>query len=274
MYLRGSELERGGDHTRAESWLTRAADAGHSLAIVAMDRLLRGLDRAADADAQLRARAEHIPYAMFFLALNHPDRAERKTLMERAAAAGETAAMKALADEGHASRQSDQAEAWLERAIQAGDTWALRTILKWHEDEIERGERIEYFLERAATCRADELWELAERFDEAGLAERVDAHFRRAAEQGDTLAQVAYAQRLWRTERQDEAESWWRRALENGAGFAIDGLEEALKEVKRSKEAKALRRFGIEPGGRTGKFDVDRGLLTFLGVGGHRSPAA
>jgi hypothetical protein len=267
MYLRGSELERAGDIARAEFWLTRAADAGESLAIVTLDTLLRGLDRAADADAQLRIRAEHIPYAMYLLARNHPDRAERKTLLERAAAAGETAAMKALAEEAPASRRSDEAEAWLQRAIQAGDTWALATLLKWHEDEIERGERIEYFLESAATCRADELWELAERFDDAGLGERVDAHFRRAAEQGDTLAQAAYAQRLWRTERREEAESWWRRALENGAGFAIDGLEDALKEVRRSKEAKALRRFGIEPGGRTGKFDVDPRLLGFLGVG-------
>jgi hypothetical protein len=263
MYLRGAALARAGDEKRAEAWLVRAALAGHSLAIGQLDRLLRGQDRVTEADEHLRRLAATVPYAMSLLGSKSPDTAEGRGWLERAAEAGETAAMKLLAEKLEAEGQPEPAEAWLLEAIAAQDTWALRTLLERHQAEIEKCERIEYFLGLADSCRADELFSLAEQFDEAGHGETVDGYFRGRSEAGDARAQSAYAERLWQAEQPDQAEWWWRRAIEGGAGYALDRLATALEDMNvRPDEVVALRRCGIEPGGATGSFEVD---LTWLG---------
>jgi uncharacterized protein YidB (DUF937 family) len=263
MYLRGRRLAAAGDEKSAEAWFVRAADAGHSLAIGELDRLLRKQHRETEADEQLRHRGARIPYAMCFLGCRAPDTAEGRALLERAAEAGETAAMKVLAEQLEAAGQPERAEAWLLKAIDARDTWALRTLLEGHKLEIERCERIEYFLELAERCRADELFGLAERFDQAGHRATVDGYFHRRSEEGDADAQAAYAERLWRAEKLEQSDSWWRRAIEGGAGYARVPFAIALDTIGRADEAHALRRFGIEPGGATGTFDV---RPTWLGI--------
>jgi len=263
MYSRGRRLAAAGDEKSAEAWFMRASDAGHGLAIGELDSLLRRQHRETEADEQLRDRAARVPYAMSFLGSKAPDTAEGRALLERAAEAGETAAMKMLAEKLEAAGQPEPAEAWLLKAIDARDTWALRTLLEGHKLEIERCERIEYFLELADRCRADELFALAERFDQAGHGATVDGYFHRRSEAGDADAQAAHAERLWRAEKLEQSESWWRRAIEGGAGYARDRFATALETIGRADEAHALRRFGIEPGGATGHFDV---LPTWLGI--------
>lgn len=145
--------------------------------------------------------------------------------------------MTILADELFAQAEPERAEAWLVLAIRADNTWALRTLLERHAGELERCERIAYFLELAAACQADELYALAERYDAAGHAAEVDRHFLDRAEAGDIHAQAAYAERLWRADQRDRSESWWRRAIEGGANYALHRLADALSVAEPSRLA-------------------------------------
>lgn len=187
--------------------------------------------------------------------------AEGQRWLERAAEAGDTTAMTTLADQLFVQGEPERAEAWLVRAIRADNTWALRTLLERHMGEVERCERIAYFLELADVCRADELFALAERYDAAGHGAEVDRHFLDRAEAGDVHAQAACAERLWRADQRDRSESWWRRAIEGGADYALHRLVDALSDTGREDEAGSLRRFGLEPGGATGRFDVPASVL-------------
>lgn len=180
MYLWGSALVKAGDAPRGEAWLARAADAGHGLALRQLDELLRRHGREAEADEQLHRRAAaDVPYAMVLLGMKAGG-AEGQRWLERAAEAGDTTAMTILADQLFAQGGPERAEAWLVRAIRADNTWALRTLLERHAGELERCERIAYFLELAAACSTGSLPAEPPRLAEPGLTRRAG---RRAADQ-------------------------------------------------------------------------------------------
>ncbi len=264
MYLRGTNLAKEGD-PRAEAWLLKASDAGHGLAMRALYDLWRGTGRSEEATGWLEQLAESQPAACVAFSVTHPDHAKSRALLERAAKAGNTSAMQLLAERLYAEGRATEAEAWLHQAIDGGDTWAFREILERHADEVERGERVEYFLGLASACQYDGLFSLADRFEDAGHADEVMTFFRRRAEAGGADEEARWAQQLWRAGKLEESESCWRRAIESGAAeYAIRRLGELLDETGRREEANALRRWGIEPGGATGRFEIPAVLTTFL----------
>ncbi|MEU8773540.1 hypothetical protein [Streptomyces sp. NPDC048606] len=142
--------------------------------------------------------------------------------VERAAEAGDVAAMRHVGIHRYESGENAASEKWLLAAAQAGDAEAMYTLSRVHHD-------------RAVSAGLH------------GKASDVTAASwcRRAAEAGSVDA--IRAMRSWA--EPDEREFWLRKAVETGDPYAASGLGALLDREGRTAEAEEWhRRAAREPG--------------------------
>ncbi|MER6590348.1 helix-turn-helix domain-containing protein [Micromonospora purpureochromogenes] len=163
--------------------------------------------------------------------------------LQRAARAGHPWAMYDLATALREAGQTDEARRWLEQAAGFGDPNAIEELTVALPPE-EAAERIKELAGRGDVLATTVLTEV---LDES----ETEAWLLDAAEDGNTAAMEALIWRLKNAGRLSEAEGWLRRAVLAGQTGAVSDLVKLLEQTRRSEEASRLRRYGIEPDGRT-----------------------
>src|SRR6266498_1402311 len=205
------------------------------------------------------------------------NRSRALAVLDEAAQAGDTSAIKALgrllvestdpddverglgylrrvADEGDPSAMSDlasglrsigcnaDADEWLRHAAWAGDPNAIEELSM----TLPRDEAIEWLKEHAST-NAFALTKLAELLDRPTAI----VWLREVTEAGNSAAMETLIWVLRDSGQTAEAERWLRLAVEAGEVGAFVDLVKLLDDTERKDEAARLRRYGIEPGGST-----------------------
>jgi TPR repeat protein len=203
----------------AEGWLRRAAERGNSEAMLELGGLLERTGRAQEAEGWLRDAAEAGGFDVRIrLATEHGRDPRLEGWLRHAAEHGDDEAMLELGGLLQRDGRAQEAEGWLRPAAEAGTVRATRELVG--------------LLERDGRGQEAESW------------------LRHAAERGHGEAMLEIARLLEGTGRGQEAERWLRHATEIGLTVGSD-LTDLLERTGRGQEAARLRRFGIEPSGRT-----------------------
>jgi TPR repeat protein len=277
-------LQQAGNR-EAGTWWRRAAETGDPDAMQALAHWLEGAARGEEAAGWYRKAAEAgDPVSMKYLAqwLEEAGRGEEAGgWYQRAAESGNSLAMLALFRWLERAGRGEEAADWYRRIAESSSSPAIREVARWLEqagpsedpeiwyrrlaDHPERMRALAWWLQQAGrgqeaeclyrlaaeTVDPDAIRDLAQWLEEAGHGEEAARWYRHAAEAGDPEAMRALAQCLERASRGEEAEHWWRRAAEAGLWDAMMDLTQWLERVGRGEEAEQLRRFGLQPGGRT-----------------------
>ena len=244
-------LEQRGQGPKREGWLRRLAEDDDVIATLELAQLLEGSARVEEAEGWLRRAAERgNSEAMLELGglLERTGNAEEAEgwLREAAEAGGFDVRIRLATEHGRDPRL----EGWLRHAAEHGDDEAMLELGGLLERDG-RAQEAEGWLRQAAeagTVRATR--ELVGLLERDGRAQEAEGWLRHVAERGNGEAMLELAGLLERTGRGQEAEHWLRHATEIGLTLG-DDLARLLERTGRGQEAARLRRFGIEPGGRT-----------------------
>ncbi|MGW3982100.1 hypothetical protein [Streptomyces mirabilis] len=166
--------------------------------------------------------------------------AEARGLMQTACRLwAKGAAYAQVANALEAAGRPEEAFVWFERAAAGGDTYALRRV----SNRLARSGRVEEalaWLERAAAeSDAYSALTAADLLLGMGRVEEAQVWFERTAADGDAYAALVVADRLAAANRLEEALVWFKRAAAAGDGRASQAAAHLLKSAGRMEEAQA-----------------------------------
>jgi TPR repeat protein len=285
-------LDRHGRPTEASAAMRQAADAGYPAAVSrvadslwlsgqpneAIELLRRAIGNGDDSTAAVYTRSSLVTQ-LAEVYTRRGQRSEARAVLGEAARTGDTSAMKALANlllessdpedvehglaylrqvalEGDPSAMRDlasglrlagrdsEADTWLRHAAWAGNPSAIEEL----SSTLPSNEAIGWLKENGS-ADAFALTKLAELMDQSAAI----AWLREASEKGNTAAMETLIWVLRESGQVSEAEKWLRIAAEAGEIGALTDLANLLEQAGREKDAARLRRYGIDPGGRTAK---------------------
>jgi TPR repeat protein len=253
LALRLKHADRGRE---AEEVLGRLIEDGDVLAMQELAELLEQRRRAQEAESWLRQAAAHGgTMAVLQLAglLEQRGRAqEAKGWLRQAAAYGKSTDRWELADWLKQRDRSQELESYLRHGAEAGNGEAMLELAELLE---QRGsQEAEDWLRQAAGLGIiGATRRLGRLLDRTGRTVEAEEVLRHAAETGSDEAMLELAELLEQRGSMKEAEEVLRQAAEAGSigTDAIGKLAGLLERTGRGQEAGRLRRFGIEPGGRT-----------------------
>jgi TPR repeat protein len=163
--------------------------------------------------------------------------------LRRAAEAGHLWAMSDLAEALRTDGSLEEADEWLARAAWFGDPNAIEEL----SSSQPPAEAAEWLKERAREGDVFATSKLAEVLD----GPQAESWLRAAAAEGNAAAIETLIWTLKSAGRLSEAEQWLRRATVMGMTSRVSDLAQLLEQESRDEEARQLRRYGVEPDGRT-----------------------
>ena len=168
-----------------------------------------------------------------------------------AAQAGDIYAMRALAGMLERAGQTDEAAAVWRRADERGDPLAKGELA----GVLERAGRIDDAVAVwHPAAQAGDIYAmraLAGMLERAGQTDEAAAVWEPAAQEGNTAAMRTVAELLDKAGQIGLAEWWMREAAQHGDAESLADLAGLLQRVGRVDEADRVKKFGLEPDGRT-----------------------
>ena len=234
MFNLAGLLETEGDVEGARTWYTRAAEAGHSMAMNNLGFLLRGEGDVEGARLWWIRGAE----AGETKAMNNlgrllsedGDLGSARMWWTRGAEAGDANAMASLGVLLQGEGDAEGARTWFGRVAEAGDTNAMAGLgLLLQEEGDAEGART-WFALAAEAGDTNAMVCLGALLRGEGDVEGARTWYTRAAEAGDTNAMNSLGALVARAEDYDAAHMWWTRSAEAGDADAMLGLG-ALAEL-------------------------------------------
>ncbi|MFI1398579.1 hypothetical protein [Streptomyces sp. NPDC020681] len=282
-------LWKSGDEDESVAWFKHAEEEGQSHARAWLARFLHDAGRSAEAAALFRADAEAgnifsmSDFAKYLEAAGSTDEAEHwcgeligsghfyavsvlarviatghdgkgqlaSEWSRRLSDSGDFHSMRELAGELDRRESPDLSWEWWLRAAEGGDLPAMREVARRSWDDGRHTEAATWYRKLAADNDWRTLREFPAVLEEAGKGDQVVAWLRTAAEEGATFAMTELAELLWHAGDVTGSEIWFRKAAGHGMSFAADQLAQLLNANGRDQEAEQLRRFGVDPSGRT-----------------------
>ncbi|WP_031071026.1 helix-turn-helix domain-containing protein, partial [Streptomyces sp. NRRL WC-3742] len=236
--------DEAGDQAGAEALYRRAADADHPIALVELARMRDEVGDRAGAEAHcLRAADIGNPRPLIDLAwrrIEAGDQASAEALCHRAADAGHPNALTELADMREWEGDQAGAETLYLRAADAGHPGALNNLARLREDAGHREEAEALYLRAGDAGNLIALVELARMRDEAGDRAGAEAHCLRAADIGNPGALIDLAWRRIEAGDRAGAEALCHRAADAGHPNALTGLARIFERAGDDESAEVL----------------------------------
>ncbi|MFJ1934017.1 hypothetical protein ACIOGZ_15350 [Kitasatospora sp. NPDC088160] len=286
LFSVAQNAEDNGCQSEAIDWYRRAAEAGDAVSVLRYARLMSaesGAEEALDWLEELerrgvrrwRAKAE---------ALIETDRpVEALACYREVVAEGNHMVLDAAADLAVECEGVERTVEWLEALVAAGSVMASASLVRillngerieealhWCRGNVPRlnvpafllacdlsvavdgyEATIDWLAELAAAGSSGALWRSAFIRTENGLLEEALESAREAASRGVPTAHQLAGFLATQAGRAEEAADWYRRGALAGESFCIADLVGVLEGLGKEDEADRVRRFGLEPSGRT-----------------------
>lgn len=165
--------------------------------------------------------------------------------LRRAAELGDTEAMIILGSYPFALVDLDEADSWLQRAANLGDIWAMRELAYRYIDFSPRF-ALDWFRRGAETGEGNLMLDLVEALHQTSHHQECAEWTRRLGESGQLHMTGPLAEWLEGQGRVSEAEFWLRRYADVGDMTACCNLSELLERAGRGHQAVAVWRTAIE----------------------------